>query len=97
MCRFVRSKGGQEKSTTQRCFRYAVAMWICVTIVIGTEDCKAKARDHRQSRSQRKPLKKLRASEIYQLSFDEDLGVSRHQNRCKMSSLSQDLDDCLIL
>ena len=68
-----------------------------ICCIPNTEDCKAKARDHRQRRSQRKPLKNLEASEIYQSSRDEDLGVSRHQNRWKMSSLSQDLDHCLIL
>jgi len=34
-------------------------------IITGTEDCKAKALDHRQRRSQRKPFTVLEASEIY--------------------------------
>ena len=34
-------------------------------IITATEDCKAKAPDHRQRRSQRKPLTVLEASEIY--------------------------------
>ena len=34
-------------------------------IIINTEDCKAKAPDNRQRRSQRKPLTVLEASEIY--------------------------------
>lgn len=88
----------KEKSTTQRCFHYAGAMWICEVPSQGTgiESWKAKAPDDRQRISQRKPLEILEASEIYQSSFDHDLGVSRHQNRWKMPSLSQDLDHRLI-
>jgi hypothetical protein len=56
----------------------------------------AKVPDHRQRRLQREALRILEDSEIYEPSFHQDLGVSRHQNRWKMSSVSQDLDHRLV-
>ena len=72
------AKAAKKKAQHKDVFAMQLRCGYVSTIITSTEDCKAKAQDLRQRRSQRKPLKNLEASEIYQSSRDEDLGVSRH-------------------